>query len=190
MSYSSEFQTIDILLKSDAETRGVDAFALSVIKAERQIRKIFTYLVFQFPSFTPSDFVSFRRVLGENKKVYFQGFIKGIDSLYPKTVKDMIGVEYDFLLTKLDDAITYRNKIFHGQLTDKHLTRPDLLRIVEEIRKWCKTLSVRAKSEFDFDGFERNSLQKNPKPIWKNYRIPIENLEGYRAFIREHLQQK
>lgn len=42
-----EFDTIDLLLSSDAPTRAVDAFALAVIKIERQFRKIFTNLVYQ-----------------------------------------------------------------------------------------------------------------------------------------------
>ena len=63
MSCEQEFQTVDLIVKSDAETRGVDAFALSLIKAERQIRKLFTYLMFQFPAFTVSDFANFRSAL-------------------------------------------------------------------------------------------------------------------------------
>ena len=50
-----EFSTIDTLLASEAQTRGVDAFALALIKAERQMRKLFTYLVFQSPAFSAHD---------------------------------------------------------------------------------------------------------------------------------------
>ena len=99
MTYKVEFETVELLEKSSAETRGVDAFALSLIKAERQIRKLFTYLVFQFPAFSLADVVGFRDVLGQNKKVYFDGFIKGIDALYSKSVKDLVGGDYDGLLT-------------------------------------------------------------------------------------------
>lgn len=47
MSVANEFRTVDIVLASDAETRGVDAFALSLIKAEKQARRLVTYLVYQ-----------------------------------------------------------------------------------------------------------------------------------------------
>jgi hypothetical protein len=51
MSFQGEFQTVELIERSDAETRGVDAFALSLLKAERQLRRLFTYLVFQYPCF-------------------------------------------------------------------------------------------------------------------------------------------
>ena len=79
MSYENEFLTVDLIVKSSAETCGVDAFALSLIKAERQIRKLFTYLMFQFPAFSSSDYDGFRGVLADSKKVYFEGFVRGID---------------------------------------------------------------------------------------------------------------
>lgn len=49
MSYTSEFETVDLILNSSCITKGVDAFALSLIKAERQMRKLFTFLVYQNP---------------------------------------------------------------------------------------------------------------------------------------------
>jgi hypothetical protein len=48
MSTEEEFATVSLILGSQAETRGVDAFALSLIKAERQIRKLVTHLCISF----------------------------------------------------------------------------------------------------------------------------------------------
>lgn len=45
-SATEEFSTVDLLLGSGAETRAVDAFALALIKAERQARKLVTHLVY------------------------------------------------------------------------------------------------------------------------------------------------
>ena len=53
--YNDEFQTVDLIVNSTARSRAVDAFALSLIKAERQIRKLVTHLVYQFPCFGPGD---------------------------------------------------------------------------------------------------------------------------------------
>ena len=47
MSFADEFAAVDWLVQSGVETSGVDAFALALIKAERQIRRIFTYVIFQ-----------------------------------------------------------------------------------------------------------------------------------------------
>ena len=63
MNYADEFKTVDIILESAARTRRVDAFTLSLIKAERQIRKLVTHLVFQFPCFGISDVPRLRRTL-------------------------------------------------------------------------------------------------------------------------------
>jgi len=188
MSYTKEFETVDLLENSSAETCGVDAFAISLIKTERQIRKLFTYLMFQFPAFSATDFAGFRGALADNKNVYFKGFINGIDNLYPNRVEDLIGAEYVGLLADLELARDYRNKIFHGQLTKKNLTRDDLFDFVLKIRKWCETLTTAAQAEFGYDGFARNSLQKSGKPIYKNYRVFISSLDEYRDFIRKHME--
>lgn len=74
MNVAEEFTTVDLILGSDAETRGVDAFALSLIKAERQARRLFTHLVFQYPAFSSSDVPALRAVLARNRGVYFDGF--------------------------------------------------------------------------------------------------------------------
>lgn len=76
MSYSEEFSSVDLLINSSAKTRGVDAFVLSLIKAERQIRKLFTYLIFKYPSFGTTDVLNLRESLVQSRKVYFEGFIK------------------------------------------------------------------------------------------------------------------
>lgn len=189
MSYTKEFETVDILLRSEAETLGVDAFALSLIKAERQIRKLFTFLMYQYPVFSSSDFTSFRNTLAANNRVYFDGFVKGIDKLYPRTVKDLIGKEYDRLLASINRAIEYRNKIFHGQVTKKRLSRHDLLRFASDIRLWCETLAQEAEKEFGYDGFGRNSLRKSRKDIWKKYKVTVSSMTAYRRFIQEHMER-
>ena len=66
MSFEHEFRTVDLIVGSTCETRGVDAFTLSLIKAERQMRKLVTYLVYQFPCFSESDIPGLRDALGKN----------------------------------------------------------------------------------------------------------------------------
>lgn len=189
MSYKEEFKTVDILINSNAVTRGVDAFALTIIKAERQIRKLFTYIVFQFPSFTNADIPELRDTLYQNRNVYFKGFVDGINTLYSRSVQDLIGQEYSSLLDEIQTAIDYRNKIFHGQLTNANLTRDDFLQIIKSNRKWCKKLANEAMKEFGYDGFGRNSFHKSPMNVLQNYRINISTLDEYRDFIRNYMQR-
>ena len=190
MSYAKEFETVDLIVNSTAKTRGVDAFALTLIKTERQIRKLFTFIVFQFPFLSSANTIEFREVLSENRRVYFEGFIKGFDSIYPRSVQNLIGQEYLNLYNELQQAIKYRNKIFHGQLTDKRLSREDLLDIVKSNRKWCELLATQSNREFGYDGFKRNSLRKSERNLWEGYKTQISTLAEYRRFIEDIVQRQ
>lgn len=55
MSFEQEFAVVRIIVDSQARTRGVDAFTLSIVKMERQIRRPITYLVFQCEAFGRGD---------------------------------------------------------------------------------------------------------------------------------------
>ena len=190
MSYLEEFSTVDLIVGSTAETRGVDAFALSLIKAERQIRRLMTHLVYQFPCFRSTDIEDLRGVLANNRRVYFEGFERGFDAIYPRTIKDLIGAAYPHLRPRIAEAIDHRNKIFHGQLTSKYLTREDLLAFVTDICTWCEALAQSASSEFQYDGFERNSFQKSViVDLTKRYRQQITDLSCYEQFIRTQMQR-
>jgi len=160
MSAEEEFATIGVLLASNAETRGVDAFALALIKAERQMRKLFTYLVFQSEAFGSGDVAALRGALAA-RKVYFRDFLSAWDALYPRPLKELVGPDHDRLRGILEEAIEHRNKIFHGQLTTKYLSREELIGYVGQIRCWCRALAASAQLEVGYDGFGRNSFRKS-----------------------------
>ncbi|MBI4218917.1 MAG: hypothetical protein HY682_02155 [Chloroflexi bacterium] len=190
MSYPEEFATVDLIVASSAETRGVDAFALSLIKAERQIRRLVTHLIFQLPAFGPGDVAVLRETLADSRYVYFDGFVLGWDALYPRSVRELVGPDYDRLWARVVEAIDYRNKIFHGQLTKKNLSRQDLLAFVKDIRTWCAGLADNALAEVGYDGFGRNAFRKSALPeIWRRFKVAIDSVEDYKTFIREHMQR-
>jgi hypothetical protein len=184
MSVDREFATVDAVLATRAETRCVDAFALSVIKAERQLRKLFTYLVFQSPSFSKADVPALRKSLVDNRKVYYDGFIRGIDAISPQPVAVLVGVRHDALRNRLSEAVMIRNKIFHGQLTDRALSADDLLSFVTALREWCDHLASGGLRAFGYDGFARNSFQKSATPtLSSRLRRQFADLGDYREFI-------
>lgn len=186
MGYIEEFATVDRILESKSVTRGVDAFALSVIKAEKQTRRLFTYLVYQFPGFNKNETTTLRKVLANNPRVYFVGFIKGFDTIYPKSIKVLTGRDCPLLNKKVKVA---RNKIFHGQLTDDNLERKDLLEMVKLIRLWCEKLAEGALNEIGYDGFGRNSFHKSTNlDLWKSYKVQIKSIDDYKKFIKKHLE--
>jgi hypothetical protein len=190
MSYTEEFQTVDLLLGSRYETRGVDAFALTLIKAERQMRRLVTYLVFQFPCFSKGDGEQLRDSLAK-KKVYFDGLERGFDALYRHSIRDLIGSDYDKLRRRLREAGCHRNKIFHGQITLEYLSRQELLGYVCDIRSWCKAIASAALSEFRYDGFGRNSFRKSEiNDLSISFKLQFSSVRDYENFICIHMVSK
>ena len=189
-SIESEFETVSLLLSSGAETRAVDAFALALIKAERQIRRIFTHLVYQYPSFGPGDVSDLRRALANSRRVYFEGFIAGFNQIYPRSVEALIGSDYQCLHDHVAEAIEHRNKIFHGQLTTKQLSRKDLEEIISHIQSWCARLASGALAELAYDGFVRNSFQKSSiAGLSFRYGVQLGSVADYEDFIRSHMER-
>lgn len=185
MSFDQEFATIDTLLASEAETRGVDAFALALIKAERQMRKLFTYVVFQSEAFDSNDVEALRNALAD-RRVYFWDFISAWNKVYLRPLEDLIGPDHDRLGPILDEAIQHRNKIFHGQLTTKHLSREDLIAYITNIRCWCRALATGAQLELGYDGFGRNSFRKSVDPGLTGRLIKkMSSVEDYKTFLAE-----
>jgi hypothetical protein len=186
-----EFETVELILNSSAQTRGVDAFALSLIKAERQLRRLVTHLIYQFPCFGPDHITGLRQTLGKYHNVYFDGFEKGFDALYPQNIKDLVGLAYDESRQRVHAAIQVRNKIFHGQLTDLYLTRDDLLGYITDVRAWCEALAENTSAEFGYDGFARPSFQKSETPmLWQRFKVQFTDVQSYDVFIREHMQRR
>lgn len=190
MSVASEFAVIDRISESELPTRAVDAFALSIIKMERQLRRLFTYLIFQSEAFGLQDIEALRGVLSANGNVYFDGFEQGIDALCHTSVAQLVGPDYDVLRPVLRDAGLVRNKIFHGQLTDKCLQREDLAEFSNDIRRWCELLARNAQLELGYDGFARHSFRKGPAALARGYRIQLNSLEDYRDFLARHVQRQ
>ncbi|MEO9802035.1 MAG: hypothetical protein ABJF04_02255 [Reichenbachiella sp.] len=185
MSYREEFETVNLLLKSDNTTRGVDAFCLALIKTERQIRKLFTHLVYQYPKLQTESFTDIRNTLFENRNVYFEGFIEGFNAIYPVKIDYLVGEDYEKLLAEVNKSIGFRNKIFHGQLTNQSLSRDALFKLSDNLSTWCMSLANGAKAEIGFDGFEWNSLRKSELNLNSRYLLEINSLEDYKEFIKQ-----
>lgn len=191
MSVADEFKTVDMILNSGADTRGVDAFALSLIKAEKQARRLVTYLVYQHPWCGRATVPALKRELEKSTKVYFDGVLKGWDALYPRSIRQLIGADYARLWGRLSAATKHRNKIFHGQLTAHGLSRPELVAFVKDIRAWCDALGNAAQAEVQYDGCGRNSFRKatNPAALCARYKAPLANLAAYGQFIKTHMER-
>jgi hypothetical protein len=190
MGYAEEFSTVARVLSSGAETAGVDAFALSLIKSERQVRKLFTHLVYQSSAFSPKDVRQLRETLAASKKVYFEGTVAGLNALSPVTVEHLVGSEYKRLWPRFQEFAQHRNKIFHGQITAQGLSRKQLLKNVSDIKVWCNSLGAGAARELGCDGFVRNSFRKSSIPdLESRLRVRIGSVKQYAEFIRKHMER-
>ncbi|MEN2468958.1 hypothetical protein [Burkholderia sp. GS2Y] len=189
MSFANEFAVVDLVAKSQLATSGVDAFSLSIVKMERQMRKLFTYLVYQARAFGPENVEELRQALGASRKAYFEGFERGINELSAASIEKMVGQQYDGLRPILVDALDVRNKVFHGQLTMRCLQRDQLEELTGFIRRWCNLLADGASRAVGYDGFGRNSFRKGPGGLVETFKVQIDTVEKYRAFIRDHVER-
>jgi len=190
MSYENEFGVIDLIINSNFETRGVDAFSLAVIKSERQVRRLFTFLVFQNPIYNEKDSMSLRKALSNNTEVYFKGFIDGINLMLTHSIEELYGVNYQKDFKKISEIVGIRNKIFHGQVTQFFLSREGLISKTEEIKNWCNNLSNIMVNEIGYDGFERNSFHKSKLIIdLKNFEN-FDTIEKYKTFIETNMTKR
>lgn len=188
MSFANEFAIVDMIVASQHETRGIDAFSLSIIKTERQMRKLFTHLIFQYPCFDGTSVSAMRDLLGAGRNYYFEGFERGVDAVAPRTVAHMIGGDYASLRERLSQAMEIRNKVFHGQVTKtKYMTRDELLGYVADIRCWCETFAEVSLNEIGYDGFGRNSLRKCRPNLANTFKYQIASIDGYRRLLKEHV---
>lgn len=156
-----EFSTVDLLLQSDAETRAVDAFTISWVKLEKQLRRLTSNLIFQHSAFeegASEHKTAVRRAILQKTTANHDKFIGAFYRLSNYSVKNLMGDQYRTLKRDTNTAYQYRKKILHGQQTGHLLTRIELERCISSMRDWCELLSVRADEHIGYDGFSRNSL--------------------------------
>ncbi|TIX43228.1 MAG: hypothetical protein E5V40_04100 [Mesorhizobium sp.] len=185
-SCEEDFLPVDEIIKSGHVTKGVDAFSLSLLRAERQMRRLFTYLIFQSTAFGPQDVKALRDALGAQGRIYFRHFEAGIGELSGTEIAVLVGTQHPKLQNQLVEAMEARNKIFHGQLTSDRNDTTMLLQHVSNIRDWCRQLANGAQNTFGYDGFRRpSSFKKAPLGIQLSDRVTrlIANVPAYEAFL-------
>lgn len=163
-AFDAEFATIDLLLECKFETRAVDAFCLSWIKYERQLRKLAAFLLYQSSQLNSSDSANLRQAFLENTGIGHTDTRSAIFRLSGFSPAEMFDGHYKRLKTSLDHAYRARQKLFHGQQSGDALSREDLISRIAVIRDWCGRLSDGCEREFGYDGFSRGgSLRKSGK---------------------------
>lgn len=152
-----EFATVELLWASGAETRRVDSLVLSWVKYEKQLRRLFSFLVYQHPKFTRENITSVIEAFAKSHELYPETFVKGIKALGARPVPALIGERHAEFMTELARIKKYRNKLVHGQITGQSIQSPQLERDVRSLVQWVAALAAGADSEFGYDGLRPNT---------------------------------
>jgi hypothetical protein len=154
-----EFATVEALWASSGETRRVDSLVLAWVKYEKQLRRLFCFLVYQHPGFSEKSIVDIIDVLVSNRNLYPDTLVRAIEGLGVKKVSSLIGSEYSALASEIDRIKKYRNKLIHGQVTGQSISSAQLERDVKFLVAWIAALAEGAQLQFGYDGLGRNTFR-------------------------------
>lgn len=154
-----EFATVESIWASGAETRRVDSLLLSWIKYEKQLRRLFCFLVYQHPSITERTINTVMSVMAQNNSLYPETFIRGIRALGVTPVSVLVGPNHAHLAAEIARIKKYRNKLMHGQATGLPVPSIQLERDVKLMVQWIAALAVGADAKFGYDGLRRNTFR-------------------------------
>lgn len=183
--HQREFGSIALLLEWSGPTAGVDAMCLSIIKAERQMRRLMTHAVFQSTAFDRSDVPALRELLTSQKSIYFRHLRQIFESVAAFSVAEAFGssaepYEQDLVLLQ-----SYRNKLFHGQLTIDSLSRDELVALTRRVAEWCAVLGQACDQAFGYAGFASSYVKLKRPGLVTSASEAIPNFETYQRLLIE-----
>src|SRR5690348_15898509 len=108
-SQGEEFATVQTILSLRAVTSRVDAFALTWIKVEKQLRRLFAYLVFLDAKITRENREEYELVMVENKNLSFESLIDCFNELSPVSLADIVGAAFAEFWGHMQRIRGYRN---------------------------------------------------------------------------------
>jgi hypothetical protein len=152
-----EFATVEALWTTRAETRRVDALVLSWVKYEKQLRRLFSFFIYQHPKITKDRLDAVTTAFAANRNLNPETFISGIKDLGITPLPKLLGESYSKLWPQISRIRKYRNKIMHGQHTGHGIKSPEIERDVIYLIKWISAVAQAADAAFGYDGLERNT---------------------------------
>lgn len=152
-----EFATVEAIWHTVGETRRVDSLLLSWVKYEKQLRRLFSFFVFQHPRITKAELDDVIAAFAVNRNLNPETFIAGMNALGVPPLSKLLGVAYPTLWAEIKRIKKYRNKIMHGQNTGQGITSAQLERDVIHIISWISRVAEEADAAFGYDGLRRNT---------------------------------
>jgi hypothetical protein len=154
-----EFSTVDALWYCNGSTRRVDALVVSWVKYEKQLRRLFSFFVFQHPKITEKNLDDVISAFVANKNLNPETFISGIRGLGVTPIPKLLGDAHAGLWAEIKRIKAYRNKIMHGQQTGQGIRPTELERDVIHIINWISALANASDSAFGYDGLKRGAYR-------------------------------
>jgi hypothetical protein len=130
---------------------------LSWVKYEKQLRRLFSFFVFQHPKIIADKLDEVITAFAENRNLYPETFIEGIKQLGVTPIQNIMGESYKQLWPEIKRIKKYRNKIMHGQHTGQRIQSAQLEKDVIHIINWISSLAETADSEYGYDGLKRKT---------------------------------
>ena len=156
----AEFATVVAIWDSRGTTRRVDSLLLSWVKYEKQLRRLFSYLVFQHPKISGDAIDQAVHAMADHNKLYPETFVKGIAKLGICTIPKLVGKPHAELVTEIARIKKYRNKLMHGQITGQRVSSPQIEKDVRLLVRWVGVLGDAAHAELGYDGIARNTYSR------------------------------
>ena len=154
-----EFATVAAVWESEGPTRRVDSLLLCWVKYEKQLRRLFCFLVFQHHQITEVQVETVVAVLVANRQLNPQTFSKAINALKVASVEQLVGTDYKALHQEIGRIKRYRNKVMHGQVSGQGITSRDIERDVGILIAWVAALAAGAQAKLGYDGIGRNTYR-------------------------------
>lgn len=180
-----EFATVEALWQCTGRTRRVDALLISWVKYEKQLRRLFSFFVFQHEKITEQtlDEVIYAFVASSN--LYPETFIEGIQALGVTPIPKLLGEQHAGLWAEITRIKKYRNKIMHGQQTGQSITSIQLERDVIHIMRWMSALADAANTAYGYDGLRRGAyrIAKSTADI-PVQKYPFANVKQLEAWLK------
>lgn len=152
-SLKEEFETVEVIWQSNAKTRRVDALLLCWIKYEKQLRRLFSFLVFQHQKIDRGNIDGIIAAIANNGRLYPDTFMVAIGELSGKPLRSLLNDHCEKLLANIDERINiYRNKLIHGQMTGLGLSSAQIEKDVILLMDWIHSFGETAKKEYGYDG--------------------------------------
>jgi hypothetical protein len=182
--HDREFAVVEQLIQSGWPTAGVDALSLAIIKTERQMRRLLTHVAFQSAAFDRSDVAPLRKALASKRHLGFAEMRRGFEYLSGVEIATILGDKAKGYEAGVARVRRYRNKLFHGQLTEDSLTFGELASLARELAAWSHDIGEASNAHFGYEGFDRSYVKGDNIRLIERATGLLPDLGAYRTLLK------